>query len=217
MSLGTIAAYLPHETQETLKRWRFRRQVKAGRFIPDEPEMAVITRAVKDGDTVIDVGANVGHYTLHLSRCVGPTGRVIAFEPIPQTFELLSSNVSASRAMNVTLVNMAASSQTGVVSMDLPKFGSGMDNYYRASIGAAGRYRVLCAPIDSFSLSKVRLIKVDAEGHDWEVLKGAERTILRDHPVLIIEASLEDPICEWMVQHGYVVSQVSDSPNVVAT
>lgn len=215
--LTTAAAYLPLDWQEGLKRLRFRRQVKAGRFIPDEPEMTVISNTVGDGDTVIDVGANVGHYTLHLSQCAGPNGRVIAFEPIPQTFELLSSNVRASQALNVTLVNMAASSEAATVSMDLPKLRSGLDNYYQAAIGSSGRFRVMCVPIDSFNLPKVRLIKIDAEGHDWEVLKGAEKTIRRDHPVLIIEAGINDPVCEWLVERGYVMSHIKGSPNIVAT
>lgn len=215
--INELAAYLPTDTQDLLKRWRFRRQVKAGRFVPDEPEIALISQLVSDGDTVIDVGANVGHYTLHLAKCVGAQGRVVAFEPIPQTFNILSSNVRAMHAYNVTLLNMAASSARGSACMDLPTLESGLENYYQAAIGSAGRYRVMCMPIDDMQLPEVKLIKIDAEGHDWEVLKGAEQTIMRSRPTLVVEIGMNGPEAQWLRDRGYTITHLPGSPNVVGS
>jgi FkbM family methyltransferase len=215
--LKTFASWLPASVQHSLKRRRFARQIRVGAFIPrSEPEILIIETTVREGDWVIDVGANIGHYTCQLSQCVGSTGRVIAIEPVPDTFDLLSSNVHVHARNNVTLINAAASDRTGVSAMQLPKFASGLTNYYRAALADNGDHHVLCLPIDALGLPKVALLKIDAEGHDLAVLKGANALIERDQPVLIVECALDDEVADWMRARGYVLTRAPGSPNVVA-
>lgn len=76
-------------------------------------EMAVIIKNVKPGQTVIDVGANIGLYTLLLAKLVGADGRVLAFEPGPVSFGLLTVNVHLNRYRNVTLENRAVTDISG--------------------------------------------------------------------------------------------------------
>ena len=92
-----------------------------------------LARLVSSGDWVIDIGANVGAYAYRLSELVGSTGRVFAFEPVPETMSLLAANLLRSPHQNVTLLNMAASDSTAVVRMNMPEFSSGLSNFYRAS------------------------------------------------------------------------------------
>jgi len=207
---------LPRGTQDEIKRLVFRSQIKRGTFVSEEPEFDSIAQYLKFGDTVVDVGANIGHYTLQLSRAVGPTGRVIAMEPMPETFELLTANVRAAGAYNVTLLNLAASSKSGSVSMTLPKWENGNDNFYQARISADGNYKALCASVDLLELPRVSLLKIDAEGHDLEVLRGAERLIGRDMPTIIIESGSKGPIYDWLLGRGYGISHAAGSPNCVA-
>ena len=214
--LRKIASYLPRGTQDEIKRLMFRHQIRRGTFVSDEPEFVSVSLYLHAGDTVIDVGANVGHYTLQLSKAVGPTGRVIALEPMPETFEILTANMRAARAFNVTLLNLAASCRSGSVRMSLPKWDNGNDNFYQAAIAAAGDYQVLCAPLDLFKLSKVALLKVDAENHDLEVLQGAESLIRRDMPTVIVENGRHGPIADWLLARGYSLSMAHGSPNCVA-
>ncbi len=212
-------ALSPASFQREMKRLHFSRQIRRGRFIPAEAEMAVITELARPGACVLDVGANVGHYTCHLSACVGPDGRVVALEPLLDAFTLLAANVQAAGLNNVTLINAAASSAITEARMSVPKFeGSGLDNLYRAHIVSGGERSVLCVPLDSLPLSApVTLIKIDAEGHDLQVLMGAERILATQKPYLIVESPLEGPIAEWLVGHGYTVSKVhASSPNIVA-
>jgi FkbM family methyltransferase len=212
-----VAALLPDSAQDSLKRMRFRRQIRSGTFIPhNEPEMRVISNTVRSGDWVIDVGANVGHYTCHLSNCAGRAGRVIAFEPIPQTFALLTANVLALDHHNVTLLNAAASDRLGVAAMSLPKLPSGLTNYYRAALAQSGDYSVLCIPIDTLNLPPVSLIKIDAEGHDLAVLRGTQKLLERDKPTLIVECALDDEVAGWIRERGYELTRAEGSPNVVA-
>lgn len=197
----------------------FQRQIRNRTFIPDEPEMKVISDLVKPGDWVIDVGANVGHYTLHMAACVGATGRVFAFEPLPETFALLTANVQAADTNNVTLINAAASNQTCISNMSVPKSQDhGMDNLYRAHLEPTGDHPVFCMPLDSMPHSQpIKLIKIDAEGYDLEVLEGAEKLILAHKPIVIAESKGNDPITEWLVNRGYLVTKAApNSPNIVA-
>jgi 23S rRNA U2552 (ribose-2'-O)-methylase RlmE/FtsJ len=91
--LKRLAAALPASWQNDLKRAYFRRQIKKDLFTTSEPEYKNLHAFIAPGDWVIDVGANIGHYTKRLSELVGAGGRVIAVEPVPETFALLSSNV----------------------------------------------------------------------------------------------------------------------------
>ena len=130
--LRKLASKLPLRYQQEMKRLRFARQIKKGGFLTDEPEFNMLNKWLNKGDNVLDVGANVGHYTTRFSHLVGATGRVIAFEPVPETFELLASNAARLSVRNVTLLNVAASEKSAVVGMNLPAFDTGMTNFYMA-------------------------------------------------------------------------------------
>jgi FkbM family methyltransferase len=212
------AAHLPKAVQFELRRANFARQIRKGCFVPDHPEMTEIARQVRAGDWVIDVGANVGHYTCHMARYVAPTGRVLAFEPVPVSFALLTANVRAAGAANVTLFNVALSSSAAMLSMAVPSYESSeLDNYYQAHISSAGEYQVLSLPLDVIPIpGLVRLVKIDAEGHDLQVLMGMESLLRRDRPFLIVEASRTGPVAEWLADRGYSIRKAIGSPNIIA-
>jgi len=168
------------------------------------------------GDWVVDVGANVGHYTKRFSDLVGPEGRVIAVEPVPETFELLSANVLLFQHSNVTLLNVAASDQPGVAGMQIPRFETGLNNYYQANLskGTADIY-VLTVRLDALACPHpIKLIKIDAEGHDPAVLRGAEALLARDHPILIVETGSSD-VAEHLRRFGYTSERLPHSPNTL--
>src|SRR5580698_10220999 len=100
--LKRVASRFPVGLQQELKRVKFRRDIRNGTFRTDEPEFNRLREWVRVGDWVVDIGANVGHYTLELSSLVGRTGRVFAFEPIPETFELLAAHAARCENQNVT-------------------------------------------------------------------------------------------------------------------
>jgi FkbM family methyltransferase len=213
-----VLSRLPRSVQFELKKLRYRRQIKKGGFVPPDSEIAALASMLKLGDWAIDVGANIGHYTCRLATCVGPSGRVLAFEPICETFELLAGNIRVAGLGNVTLINAAASSVCSVLSMDVPLYDkSGLRNFYQAHLVPGGPLQVLCLPLDALILPvRVRLIKVDAEGHDLEVLYGAESIIARDRPTLIIESAESGPIPDWLRQREYVFQRYPGSANIVA-
>lgn len=215
--LAPVLARLPVGMQFELRRFNFSRQIRAGHFLPEEPEVAEVADHLRAGDWVIDVGANVGHYTCFMSKRVGDSGRVLAFEPLPMSFALLAANVRAAGARNVTLFNLALSSATSTASMTVPSYEhSHLSNYYQARICAGGEHPVLCLALDSIPIPRpVRLVKIDAEGHDLQVLVGMESLLRRDRPLLIVEASLSGPVATWLGERGYLLRKSAGSPNIV--
>ena len=102
--------------------------------------------------------------------------------------------------------------------MSIPNFSSGLKNYYQASISSEVKetdISVLTLAIDSLQIDhKINLIKIDAEGHEPAVLRGIQKLLERDRPILIIE-TVTDEIREQLLHLGYREEQYKDSPNTV--
>ena len=213
--LKRIVARLPGRWQMELKRIRYARQIRNGTFQTDEPEYHMLSELVSPGDWVMDVGANVGHYTKRFSELVGAKGRVIAFEPIPTTFSLLSSNAQHFAHPNVSLINAAVSDHFAEVGMSIPQFSSGLNNYYEAHLTLASEstLSVLTLSLDSLSISHpISLIKIDAEDHEASVLAGMKNLIEKYHPILIVETGSQE-IVSSLTSSGYVSTKLPGSPN----
>jgi FkbM family methyltransferase len=167
------------------------------------PEAALMVRLVETGDHVLDIGAHAGWYTRVLSKAVGPSGRVYSFEPVPQTFALLSFCVRSLRLRNVTLFNFGASRESGAAIMTVPEYPTGGENFFQASLSSEPQgpaslrtYSVQLRTVDSLLPAPARpitFIKCDVEGHEAEALEGASRTIDRDRPALCVEVVSGDP------------------------
>lgn len=212
-----LAKKLPPNWQQEIKRWYYRYQISRNRFLTTEQEFTVLDQMVRPGDCVIDVGANVGHYTARLSALVGPRGRVIAFEPIPRTFALLASNLPYFPHPNVTLVNAAVSEKCTALGMRVPLEADGAANYYQARIIADSdaELQVLAVSIDALGLPMpVSLVKIDAEGHDFSVLRGMVSLLRRDLPTLIVEDN--DPeLGAYLELLGYQSERLPGSHNLL--
>jgi FkbM family methyltransferase len=210
-----LAALLPNSWQHELRRRHFQSEIRRGRFYTDEKEYALLDTLLRAGDWALDVGANVGHYTKRMAELVGPSGRVIALEPVPDTFSLLAANARLFAHANVSLLNIAASDRLAVADMQIPRFASGLSNYYQASLGAGpGGVAVLTLPIDELSLPTVRLVKIDVEGHELPALRGMRELIQRDHPVLIVETGSQETT-NLLGSLDYTVERLPGSSNLL--
>ncbi len=196
-------------------RWHVYQAVR-GRLGSDEPEFHRLAEWLKSGDAVIDVGANIGAYTLRMSQIVGPTGRVYAFEPIPDTFASLTRNLRAVGATNVTLFNAACGEETSLVGMSVPDDPDGLPNPYLAHISKSPMaLNALCVQVDALQLrERIALVKIDAEGFDDRVVFGMRKLLARSLPRIIIEsrnAAVESTLAEL----GYVLVDDPKSPNAL--
>jgi FkbM family methyltransferase len=151
-----------------------------------DPEVDVMAKTVRPGDTVIDVGANVGALTVAMARLVGPTGRVIAFEPQPETASLLERNAAQNGLDNVEIHRCAAGDKLREV-IAMPNLAEvGHKNYGGVALGK-GERSVTTETIDDMKLESVSFIKIDVEGMERQVIKGARETIKRCRPFLYVE------------------------------
>ncbi len=159
-----------------------------------EPEEAAVRPLILPGQTVLDIGANFGVFTKLFSQLVGPSGTVIAFEPVPQTFRTLAAGIERFHLPNVQVVNKAVSDQVGTVLIEVPQYKENKgENLYEAHIvrepNSQNAFPVNTATIDSLQLSRVDFIKIDVEGHELEVLRGGRETLEKYHPKLMVEVT----------------------------
>jgi hypothetical protein len=127
----------------------------------------VVKQLLKSGMTFIDVGANIGQYTLLASELIGPRGSVHSFEPEPRAFRLLQDNVSRNQLANVTLSQCAVAAASAP-SQPVPRLS--LDDYVRDR-----------------RIGRVDLIKIDIDGGELDVLEGARQLLSCAHPQLIVE------------------------------
>ena len=146
----------------------------------------VLGRFLFAGDTVCDIGANAGFYTLAMSRLVGRTGRVLAFEPLPHNLAKLGRHLELNKLENVTVSSCALSDETGTVA-----FACGDSDFTgRIAPDAANTFEVTTTTLDEFlianSISAPSFLKIDVEGAEARVLAGAQGLINSVHPTLLI-------------------------------
>lgn len=169
-------------------------------------DAAVAGPYLSPGMTALDVGANIGTFTLALAGAVGPAGRVLAFEPVAASYRLLETNLALNGLGQVTAHRVAVGAEAGtafVPVLDLATAG----NYGAAALApeTAGT-PVPLVRIDDLDLPACHLIKADVEGHERAVLGGAGRTIARHRPVLLLEneePSLSGALIETLLGLDY--------------
>lgn len=137
---------------------------------------------VTEGDTVVDVGAHIGTHTVFLNDLVGSQGTVYAFEPQGKLFFELLQNLKLNHSSRVLPFQIALGQEAGWVEMNPTLLG----NEGGTGVGAGGDKAELRS-LDSFSLPRLDLLKIDVEGYEIPVLSGAQRTIERCKPTILVE------------------------------
>ena len=167
-----------------------------------EPAITAYLRsALQPGDTVIDIGANVGYDTLLASHCVGPTGIVYAIEASPSVYALLNRNLALNDAGNVVALNAAVCAEAGPVAVflhdDSNLGGTTIIPAVAERRGAVVEASVRGMPLPSLvpeaAIIAARMIKIDVEGAEWPVVRGFASLLplLSPRTELLIEVSAE--------------------------
>ena len=211
--MRSVVALLPNFLQSSVRSYHHHRQLKRGVFRSPESEWDRLAEWVKAGDTVLDIGANVGHYTCKLSELTGADGRVFAFEPVPDTFAALASNVRGLPQRNVTLFNAAVGDSSELVGFHVPTQAGGS---YLAHVDPTAKLKCFVLAVDALDLpGRVSFIKIDAEGHEPNVLAGLVNLLKRDRPVVLLEKNAQAQA--MLVELGYTITVgPTKTPNVVA-
>ncbi|MGW8974186.1 FkbM family methyltransferase [Streptomyces platensis] len=174
----------------------------AGLYPRFEPELRRLADFCPPGGTAVDVGGWYGPWTRRLAR---RADRVVTLEPVPHLARLLS----AVTPPHVEVVSAAATDHTGCATLWLPPGGRGdrgVSSLVRRELHTAA-LDVPCLPLDALALASVTLIKIDAEGAELAVLRGAVHTVEHQLPALFVELETRiqplGPVLDWTAAHGY--------------
>ena len=152
-----------------------------------ERELDCLAEYVRNGDTIIDVGANIGAHAVYFAKRVGKDGVVHAFEPRRRTFHLLNMNAALNACDNLITHQEAVCNSVGNIAVD-----NGGDGQPNTSQPHGGGDAVQARTIDDLQLEKLRLIKVAVKGVGRDVIHGAANTINRCHPILFVNNEIEE-------------------------
>lgn len=161
--------------------------------------LSVIQTVLQPGDRFVDIGSNVGMMTLVAAKAVGPLGRVDAFEPLPEIRHLLKESVESGKLGNVVIHDCALGASTSKMAIHRhPEVNRGSASLAWPSTSDDS----IMIDIDTLderifqqTPQPIRMIKIDVEGWELEVLKGSVNTLRKDpQPVLCIEFSQLHPL-----------------------
>jgi FkbM family methyltransferase len=166
--------------------------------------------ALKPGDVVYDVGANVGIYTLHASFRVGASGWVYAFEPLARNLRYLGQHITLNNLQNCTIIESAICNQEGTLAFSAARWEASM-----AHLSLDGEISVPSTSLDicvygEKQLRPPNVIKIDVEGAEFDVLKGATRAITEFHPTIFLEihgTELHRDCRGFLLSKGYAVEE----------
>lgn len=155
-------------------------------------EKRFVEGLVTEGDVVLDIGANIGDYSLGFARACGPRGRVYAFEPLPAAFAKLQRNVAINNYRNVVAIQAAVTDCVGRIKLHEDSEASGNTSLFADCVPSLGReYEVSATTVDAvvadYALQNVKLIKIDAQGAEAHILRGARVTLQRCAPMVALE------------------------------
>jgi FkbM family methyltransferase len=172
----------------SMDRYIDRQIATKGTFEPATTEL--VLKFVKPGMTVLDVGANIGYFTLLFGRQVGPSGRVWAFEPVKRYQEAIKLHLQTNRLDDtVQLLSFGLSDRTLRVPISVDEFGASMHSASSSTTFEIEEIDIarLDDVVREQNINKVDFIKLDIDGHEPAFVRGAQSTIRSHMPVMVLE------------------------------
>ena len=181
-------------------------------------QSAAFQRLIQPGHVVFDVGAHVGYYTVLSSVLAGPSGQVIAFEPLPANLKYLRRHLKLNDCDNVRILTNCVGEGSSVARFD-DSHGTGVGHL--ANEGSFEvQVRSLDEMVESGELPIPQFLKIDVEGAELLVLKGAERLLRRHHPTLVLSTHSDDldrACLQRLSEFGYDVEHLEPDVLVART
>ncbi|EPA05162.1 FkbM family methyltransferase [Candidatus Nitrosarchaeum limnium] len=186
----------------------------------------IIKNCIKTGDIVVDLGANIGYYTLIAAKLVGDKGKVFAFEPEPKNFEILKKNVELNNYQNVILEQKAVSDVNEKINLYLSE-GIGTHSI-KLKQNIKQTIQVESIRLDDYFSNlnltdKINFIKIDVEGAEFRALNGMNMILKQSKHLkiftefmknFIVESGTEPKdMLELLINNGFNISYVDDEKN----
>ena len=190
---------------------------------------ALFRSRLQPGMSVVDIGANIGYFTMLAASLVGPQGHVLAVEPNPRNVRLIEASRRANHFDHVTIAQSAAGRETGILILNT-SYSNGTTSALPDELGQLlSAESVSCLRLDRLldDTATVDLIKVDVEGAEYNALLGAEATIRRCRPFIISEFSPSmmpgishvsgEDYLRWLIALGYHLGVVEADGTLTET
>jgi FkbM family methyltransferase len=182
----------------------------------EEDVNELILSSLHKGDVFLDIGANIGYYSVLAARIVGTEGEVISVEPTPATAVVLNANLKLNGLKNVTVIQKAAWNRSGYLSYYIPKGFFGWASIQKPA-GNAQKLEVETFCLDDLpSIRKVNFIKIDAEGAEYQILQGATKTLDKAQFVVLEVSENETEMTRLLIKKGFSVRKMKFSTYFVA-
>ena len=170
-------------------------------------ETKLFNDIIKNGEVLVDVGANIGYFTLLMAKLTGPKGKIFSFEPENNNFELLNKNVKCNNYQNIVLEKKGVSDHNGSNKFFLSSKNTGMHSLQKINDDVK-EIKIDVIKLDDYFttlglIKKISFIKIDVEGAEFQVLNGMKMILKNDNLKLLIEF-----IPEHLEKHGTNPSDV---------
>lgn len=169
----------------------------------EKPVIDLIKSIVKNGFICFDIGANIGSHTLIMGKMAGETGKVLSFEPHPEIYKRLVSNINLNRLNNIEVFQTALSEKPGKTI--LHSFGEEIEDkgtsslYEKTYSNLKNKFEINVSTIDEITnkkkIDRLDFIKIDARGSDFPAILGADKSIKKFKPYIVFEYNQENWEC----------------------
>ena len=170
----------------------------------ESEKVSLFEKTLKKGNIVFDIGAHVGFYTLLAAELVGKDGKVFSFEPLMANYEYLKKHIEINNYKNITSFNVAVSDKDGLA------FFTKGENTSTGHLTSNGETKVRTMAIDDWINNKKLpvpdILKIDVEGAEFAVLKGAVNLLNKYHPIIFLSTHSSDihkKCCDFLLSLGY--------------
>jgi FkbM family methyltransferase len=175
----------------------------------------LILSSLKEDDVFLDVGANIGYYSVLAGKIIGDSGRVISVEPVPSTAEVLNYNIKLNNLRNVKVIQKATWSNNQVITMYVPESFFGMASI--CNLHDADALDVEGITLDTVcEAPEVNLLKIDAEGSEYQILEGARKTLEKTRNVILEASSEKDKIIGLLREEQFKIRKLRFTSHVLA-
>jgi FkbM family methyltransferase len=161
----------------------------------EEREKRFVEQYLKEGDVFVDLGSNIGLYSLVASRVVGAQGKVYAFEPGRESFAALSHHIELNQAKNITAEKMAVADSEGLMTLHIDEMDHNKGGASAYPAQYSQRETVTTTSLDAYfarkGITSVALVKMDIEGGEYLALKGMSGILKIYKPALLLELDPE--------------------------
>jgi FkbM family methyltransferase len=177
----------------------------------EKQEQLFLSSVLNKGDYFIDIGANIGLFTLIAADIVGRSGRVIAFEPTPETYRRLLGNIELNKFDNIDAYSIGLSNSPQKLKFNISSNGYDAWNSFANSVCSNLQEQIdvnvstLDLVLDKYEKSKIKLVKIDAEGWEKFILQGGTNFLSNYSPQLLVEFTEQNTF-----DAGYMVQEIYD-------